>query len=95
MRKARRHAATHVAVEDIQAIQRLLKHFLELGGPTAKQRRRVRQTIRQLHGLQVGFQDRGAVIPDRLVRHVLWALAQIPGFLNRRRSMLDEILDRR
>lgn len=93
--KARRNTTTRVAVKDIQAIQRLLKHFLELGGPTAKQQRRVRQTIRQLHGLQVDLEDRGAVIPDRLVRHVLWALAQVPGFLKRKRSVLDEILDRK
>ena len=95
MRKARRHAATRIAVEDIQAIQRVLKKFLGLGGPTAKQRRRVRQTIRQLRELQVDAEDCDAVIPDRLVRHVLWSLAQVPVFLMRRRSVLDETLDRR
>lgn len=95
MRKARIYAATRIAVEDIQAIQRLLKNFLELGGPTAKQRRRVRQTIRQLRGVEVDVEDCNAVIPDRLVRHVLWSLAQVPGFLKRGRSMLEEILDRR
>jgi len=93
--RARRRAGTRIAVGDIRAIRQVLKRYLKLGGPTAKQRRRVRQTIQKLRGLREDTEDSSASIPDRLVRHILWSLAQVPRSLKRKRNMLDAHRDRR
>lgn len=94
MPRARRRARTRLAVRDIQAISEVLEHFLRRGGPTAKQRRRVSQTIQKLRGVREDAGNDIASIPTRTVRHVLWSLAQVPRFLRRKRNLLDALRDR-
>ena len=90
MARGRRGNRTCLAVADIQAIRRALKAFLRVGGPNAKQRRRVRRTNSKLHGVRVknGYIE----LPNRLVREVLWCLAQVPHFMSEERALLDEFL---
>lgn len=95
MPKAGKHARMRVAVEDIQAIRRVLEGFLKLGGSHTKQRRRVRRTIQKLHGLRVDTGQVDVAPSNHLVRQILWCLAQVPGFLDRGRRALDENQNRR
>lgn len=95
MRGVRQGAKTRLAVKDIRAIRQVLEDFLRLGGSTARQRRRVRQTLQKLRGLREDAGSGTASITHSAVRHVLWSLAQVPRFLSRRRNLLDAVRDRR
>lgn len=95
MSRARRRANTRIAVGDIRAIRQVLERYLTLGGPTAKQRRRVRYTIQKLRGLREDTENNTAAIPNRLIRHILWSLAQVPRSLRRKREVLDAHRDRK